>query len=423
MQLQRMSRLAPLSEEPIDEEDGRIRNRNRSGSGSGSGSGGGGGNGGGGGRSWRNWIRTHLSILSCGKKSDGLNVLLSVLGCPLFPVSVEPNNFVSSANQVSSSSQYIIEHFAAATGCRKLNGRVKNIFATGKLTMGLVDEVSSGGGGGGGGGGPTGGVTQKGCFVMWQMIPNKWLIELAVGGHSIVAGSDGNVAWRHTPWLGSHAAKGAVRPLRRAFQASVKLLKLIFDYCLNKGCIAGLDPLAISEVFSPSQYMGEKQMMGGLDPLAISEVFSPSQYMGEKQMMGDDCFVLKLSVDQTDLVNRSDNTAEMIKHAIYGYFCQKRGLLVYLEDSSLTRIQSPGSHPMYWETTMSTKIGDYRSVDGVMIAHSGKTNVIITRFGDDLKTGPMITRMQESWSIDDVAFNVPGLSMDSFIPPPQVKKD
>ncbi|KAA0043759.1 uncharacterized protein E5676_scaffold352G005140 [Cucumis melo var. makuwa] len=217
------------------------------------------------------------------------------------------------------------------------------------------------------------------------MIPNKWLIELSVGGHSIVAGSDGNVAWRHTPWLGSHAAKGAVRPLRRAFQASL-------------------------------QYPG-------LDPLAISEVFSPAQYMGEKQIMSVDCFVLKLSAEQTDLADRSDNTAEMIKHAIYGYFCQRRGLLVYLEDSSLTRIQSPGSHPMYWETTMSTKIDDYRTVDGVMIAHSGETDVIITRFGDDLKTGPMITRLQEIWSIDDVAFNVPGLSMDSFIPPKQVQKD
>lgn len=161
----------------------------------------------------------------------------------------------------------------------------------------------------------------------------------------------------------------------------------------------------------------------GLDPLAISEVFSPAQYMGEKQIMAIDCFVLKLSADQTDLADRSDNTAEMIKHAIYGYFCQRRGLLVYLEDSSLTRIQSPGSHPMYWETTMSTKIDDYRTVDGVMIAHSGETNVIITRFGDDLKTGPMITRLQEIWSIDDVAFNVPGLSMDSFIPPKQVQKD
>ncbi|XP_023005947.1 uncharacterized protein LOC111498804 [Cucurbita maxima] len=358
-----MNRLAPLSEEPIDETDGRTRHRNRS---TAAGSRGGG-------RSWRNWIRTHLSILYCGKKSDSLNVLLSVLGCPLFPVSVQPNTIVSSTNQVSSSSQYIIEHFIAATGCRKLKGRVKNIFVTGKLTMGMVDEVNSGGGG------PTVGVAQKGCFVMWQMIPNKWLIELAVGGHSIVAGSDGNVAWRHTPWLGSHAAKGAVRPLRRAFQ--------------------------------------------GLDPLAISEVFSPAQYMGEKQIMAVDCFVLKLSADQTDLVDRSDNTAEMIKHVIYGYFCQRRGLLVYLEDSSLTRIQSPGSHPMYWETTMSTKIDDYRSIDGVMIAHYGETNVVITRFGDDLKTGPMITRMQENWNIDDVAFNVPGLSMDSFIPPKQIQND
>ncbi|KAJ6756223.1 hypothetical protein OIU79_028598 [Salix purpurea] len=115
---------------------------------------------------------------------------------------------------VSSSAQYIIQHFTAATGCRKLQGKVKNIFATGKVTMAMVDEL---------GGSAMAGVTtaaQKGCFVMWQMAPNKWLIELVVGGHKVVAGSDGNVAWRHTPWLSSHAAKGGVRPLRRAIQAS-----------------------------------------------------------------------------------------------------------------------------------------------------------------------------------------------------------
>lgn len=91
------------------------------------------------------------------------------------------------------------------------------MYATGKVTMAMVEELS-----------PNGsttntisniGVPQKGCFVMWQMVPNKWLIELAVGGNKVVAGSDGNVAWRHTPWLGSHAAKGGVRPLRRALQA------------------------------------------------------------------------------------------------------------------------------------------------------------------------------------------------------------
>ena len=88
----------------------------------------------------------------------------------------------------------------------------------------------------------------------------------------------------------------------------------------------------------------------------MSAIFSTAQYMGEKQISGVDCFVLKLSADQKDLTDRSDNTAEMIKHVIFGYFSQRSGLLVALEDSYLTRIQSPGAHPTYWETTMTTKI-------------------------------------------------------------------
>lgn len=79
--------------------------------------------------------------------------------------------------------------------------------------MGVVDEPGSSAGG-------ITGVLERGCFVMWQMVPDKWQIELVVASHKVVAGSDGSVAWRHTPWLGSHAAKGAVRPLRRALQAS-----------------------------------------------------------------------------------------------------------------------------------------------------------------------------------------------------------
>ncbi|KAJ0522313.1 hypothetical protein HanIR_Chr10g0481271 [Helianthus annuus] len=31
------------------------------------------------------------------------------------------------------------------------------------------------------------------------------------------------------------------------------------------------------------------------------------------------------------------------------------------------------------------------------------------------------TRMEEAWSIEEVAFNVPGLSMDCFIPPADLK--
>lgn len=138
-------------------------------------------------------------------------------------------------------------------------------------------------------------------------------------------------------------------------------------------------------------------------------------------MSNIDCFVLKLSAEHADLYQRSDSTAEMIKHVTIGYFSQKSGLLVYLEDSYLTRVQSPGSLPIYWETTMCTKVQDYRPVEGMMIAHSGQSNTTITRFGDNLRAGPGVTRMEETYVIDDVSFNVPGLSLDSFIPPQELQ--
>lgn len=96
------------------------------------------------------------------------------------------------------------------------------MYVTGKVSMAMVDELGS----------ATGATTRqlptRGCFVIWQMVPKKWQIELVVGRHKVVAGSDGNVAWRRTPWLGSHTAKGGVRPLRRSLQVSwFKLLRNI----------------------------------------------------------------------------------------------------------------------------------------------------------------------------------------------------
>ncbi|XP_020211372.1 uncharacterized protein LOC109796132 [Cajanus cajan] len=330
-----MARLATLSEEPVSEQDKKRSSSNK----------------------WRKW-----KWISLFQKKQDLKILLSVLACPLFPVPL-PLPPHSIPPHLSSSAHYIIQHFTAATSSRNFHATVKNVFATGNLQMSAVDHL---------------GLSHSGCFVIWQMFPHKWLFDLVAASHKVLAGSDGTVAWRHTPWLRAHAAKGAVRPLRRALQ--------------------------------------------GLDPLAVSAVFCAAQYMGEKQISGMDCFVLKVSADQKDLVERSDSTAEMIKHVAFGYFSQKNGLLVHLEDSYLTRIQSPGTHPTYWETSMSTKIEDYRMVDGVMIAHAGHSTVIITRFGDNQKTGPAITRLEESWTIDDVAFNVPGLSMDCFIPPKELNK-
>lgn len=59
---------------------------------------------------------------------------------------------------------------------------------------------------------------ESGGFVLWQMNPDMWYVELAVGGSKVHAGCNGKLVWRHTPWLGAHTAKGPVRPLRRALQ-------------------------------------------------------------------------------------------------------------------------------------------------------------------------------------------------------------
>lgn len=59
---------------------------------------------------------------------------------------------------------------------------------------------------------------ESGSFVLWQMAPEMWYVELAVGGSKVHAGCNGKLVWRHTPWLGAHAAKGPARPLRRSLQ-------------------------------------------------------------------------------------------------------------------------------------------------------------------------------------------------------------
>lgn len=67
---------------------------------------------------------------------------------------------------------------------------------------------------------------ETGGFVLWQMNPDMWYVELAVGASKVHAGCNGKLVWRHTPWLGTHTAKGPVRPLRRALQ--VKSLLFCF---------------------------------------------------------------------------------------------------------------------------------------------------------------------------------------------------
>ena len=149
-------------------------------------------------------------------------------------------------------------------------------------------------------------------------------------------------------------------------------------------------------------------------------MFANARCIGEKKLNGEDCFILKLCADPLTLKSRSEGPAEIIRHVLFGYFSQRTGLLVHIEDSHLTRIQpNVGGDAVYWETTINSFLEDYRCVEGIMIAHSGRSVGTLYRFGE-MAMSHSKTRMEEAWTIEEVAFNVPGLSLDCFIPPADI---
>ncbi|KAI5007675.1 hypothetical protein ZWY2020_008723 [Hordeum vulgare] len=342
------------------------------------------------------WVRGHLtrtpSMASASAGPGGssgsfrhsdLRLLLGVMGAPLAPISSNladplPLLSIKGTPIESSSAQYILQQYMAASGGYKMLQSVRNAYAMGKVRM-VASEfetatrvVKNRGPSGRG----TAAVEQGG-FVLWTMAPGMWYVELAVGGSKVHAGCNGRLVWRHTPWLGAHAAKGPVRPLRRVLQ--------------------------------------------GLDPLTTAGLFAEARCVGEKKVNGEDCFILKLSADPQTLKLRSEGPAEIIRHVLFGYFSQRTGLIVHIEDSHLTRIQPhSGGDAVYWETTISSCLEDYRAVEGIVIAHAGRSAVTLFRFGEAAMSHTK-TRMEEAWSIEEVAFNVPGLSVDCFIPPADIR--
>ncbi|KAJ7958229.1 Glutamyl-tRNA (Gln) amidotransferase subunit A (DUF620) [Quillaja saponaria] len=333
--------------------------------------------------SWGHWMKGPLArapIVSTSpayRRSD-LRLLLGVLGAPLAPVHVcttdsLPHLSIKDVSIETSSAQYILQQYTAASGGQKLQNSIANAYAMGKVRM-IASEFET----------PKGVIRNRnsskaadlGGFVLWQMNPDMWYVELALGDSKVRAGCNGKLVWRHTPWLGAHAAKGPVRPLRRALQ--------------------------------------------GLDPRTTASMFINARCTGEKKINGEDCFILKLCADPLTLKARSEGPAEIIRHVLFGYFSQKTGLLVHLEDSHLTRIQNNGGDAVYWETTINSFLDDYRPIEGIMIAHSGRSVVTLFRFGETAMSHTK-TRMEEAWTIEEVAFNVPGLSMDCFIPPAELR--
>ncbi|XP_004289739.1 PREDICTED: uncharacterized protein LOC101294995 [Fragaria vesca subsp. vesca] len=332
------------------------------------------------------WMRGQLSrapsvssVAQNNRRSD-LRLLLGVMGAPLAPLHVStsdplPHLSIKDTPIETSSAQYILQQYTAASGGQKLQNSIKNAYAMGKVRM-VASEFET--------------ATkvmktrnasrsaESGGFVLWQMNPDMWYVELAVGGSKVHAGCNGKLVWRHTPWQGAHTAKGPVRPLRRALQ--------------------------------------------GLDPRSTASMFADARCIGERKVNGEDCFILKLCADPLTLKARSEGPAEIIRHVLFGYFSQKTGLLVHMEDSHLTRIQSNGGDAVYWETTINSFLDDYRPVEGIMIAHSGRSVVTLFRFGE-MAMSHTKTKMEEAWTIEEVAFNVPGLSMDCFIPPADLRSE
>ncbi|XWS39894.1 hypothetical protein CRYUN_Cryun18bG0093700 [Craigia yunnanensis] len=351
--------LPPLMEGP-DPDGGEVGDSKRGGSGLGQ------------------WVKGQLSrtpsVASMSYKRSDLRLLLGVMGAPLAPVHVSstdplPHLSIKETPIETSSAQYILQQYTAASGGQKLQNSIRNAYAMGKLKM-IASEyetatrtVKNRNGSRG---------VESGGFVLWQMNPDMWYVELAVGSSKVHAGCNGKLVWRHTPWLGAHTAKGPVRPLRRALQ--------------------------------------------GLDPRTTASMFADARCIGEKKINGEDCFILKLCTDPQTLKARSEGPAEIIRHVLFGYFSQKTGLLLQMEDSHLTRIQSNGGDAVYWETTINSFLEDYRPVEGIMIAHSGRSVVTLFRFGE-VAMSHTKTKMEEVWTIEEVAFNIPGLSVDCFIPP------
>ncbi|CAL5363741.1 unnamed protein product [Camellia sinensis] len=359
-------------------------------------------------KSWQNmkgWVKPYTDRSSSsppsifgGSRNAEIQLLLGVVGAPLIPLPISstqpiPQNIKDHAIEASMA-KYIVQQYVAATGGEKALNSIDSMYAMGKVKMAYSEFIAGDGMSLGCNslGGNVGkvmkmksvrnGVGEVGGFVLWQKSPELWCLELMVSGCKISAGSDGKVAWRQTPWHNSHASRGPPRPLRRSLQ--------------------------------------------GLDPRSTANLFSNSVCIGEKTINDEDCFVLKLEAEPSALRARSSSNVEIIRHTVWGYFSQRTGLLVQLEDSHLLRIKaSPenGAHDsVFWETTMESHIQDYRTIDGINIAHAGRTNVSLFRYGESSESHSR-TRMEEVWEIEEVDFNIRGLSMDCFLPPGDLKKE
>ncbi|KAJ0577039.1 hypothetical protein HanPSC8_Chr05g0207551 [Helianthus annuus] len=329
---------------------------------------------------WQNmatWMKAQTSEKwtspAVAKSYNELSFLLYVVGSPLLPLQIQLDD--SSARSIrnssieSSTAKYIVQQYMAAIGGQQALNLVQSVCAIGQVKMSASefhqgDETVK-----------TRNKEETGGFVLWQKNPNLWCLELLVSGCKVISGSNGKISWRHSSNQLRPVTKGPPRPLRRFLQ--------------------------------------------GLDPRSTGDLFLQAVCIGEKIINDEECFILKLDTSQSDLEAHANPKYEIIHHTIWGYFSQRSGLLVKFEDSRLLSVNGDNGDGIFWETSTESVIEDYRYVEGVNIAHSGKTSVTIFRYGEHSSNHKR--ELEEKWKIEEVHFNVLGLNNDFFMPPSEFK--
>ena len=298
-----------------------------------------------------------------------LRFLLYLVGSPLIPLQVQLGRSVhkpvKDSSIQASTAKYIVQQYIAAMGGPTALNAVHSMCVTGQVKIKATEFHQSD---------QSKNVKfsdEAGGFVLWQKDPDLWCLELVVSGCKVVCGSNGNLSWRLSSNQLSPVTTGPPRPLRRFLQ--------------------------------------------GLDPRSTANLFLDATCIGEKIIGNIDCFILKLETSPTIREAQSGPNYEIIHHTIWGYFCQRSGLMIQFEDSRLLSMKTKDDNEVFWETSTESIMEDYKYVDGVNIAHGGRTRVTVFRYGE--RSANHKREIEERWKIDEVDFNVWGLSAVHFTPP------
>ncbi|KAL8556035.1 hypothetical protein ACS0TY_003732 [Phlomoides rotata] len=112
------------------------------------------------------------------------------------------------------------------------------------------------------------------------------------------------------------------------------------------------------------------------------------------------CLELIINGSKATLEAQGGPKYEIIHHTVWGYFSQRSGLLVKLEDSRLLSVKTcKEDGDVFWETSTESVINDYKYVDGVNIAHGGKTFFTVFRYGEESANHKR--ELQETWKIEE----------------------